>query len=251
MASPNSRQSLIDYCLRRLGDPVIEVNVDTDQIEDKVDDALQKYQEFHSDATIRTYIKHQVTSADVSNKYIPISSDIIFVSKVFPVSTTYGSSGNLFDIRYQMFLNNMGDFISFAGDLSYLYQMEQYLSLIDQQLHGQPQVTFSRHQDRLYIYGDFNDGDLKEGDWVVAEIYQIVDPESNTSIYNDMFIKDYTTALIKQQWGLNMMKFDGMQLPGGVTVNGRQLYDDATQDIEKLEEKLRLEQELPVDFFVG
>lgn len=251
MASPNSRQSLIDYCLRRLGDPVIEVNVDTDQIEDKVDDALQKYQEFHSDATIRTYIKHQVTSADVSNKYIPISSDIIFVSKVFPVSTTYGSSGNLFDIRYQMFLNNMGDFINFAGDLAYLYQMEQYLSLIDQQLHGQPQVTFSRHQDRLYIYGDFNDGDLKEGDWVVAEIYQIVDPESNTSIYNDMFIKDYTTALIKQQWGLNMMKFDGMQLPGGVTVNGRQLYDDATQDIEKLEEKLRLEQELPVDFFVG
>lgn len=251
MASPTTRQQLIDYCLRRLGEPVIEVNVDTNQIEDKVDDALQKYQEFHSDATIRTYIKHQVTATDVSNKYVPISSDIIFVSKVFPVSTTYGSSGNLFDIRYQMFLNNMGDFINFAGDLSYLYQMEQYLSMIDQQLHGHPQVTFSRHQDRLYIYGDFNDGDLKEGDWVVAEIYQIIDPDTNGSIYNDMFIKDYTTALIKQQWGLNMMKFDGMQLPGGVTVNGRQLYDDATADLEKLEERLRLEQELPVDFIVG
>lgn len=251
MASPNSRQSLIDYCLRRLGEPVIEINVDSGQIEDKVDDALQKYQEFHSDATIRTYIKHLVTSTDVQNKYIPISSDIIYVSKVFPVSTTYGSAGNMFDIRYQMFLNNMGDFINFAGDLSYLYQMEQYLSMIDQQLHGHPQVTYSRHQDRLYIYGDFNDGDLKEGDYVVAEIYQIVDPESNTSIYNDMFIKDYTTALIKLQWGLNMMKFDGMQLPGGVTVNGRQLFEDATAEIEKLEEKLRLEQELPVDFFVG
>jgi len=251
MASPTTRQQLIDYCLRRLGEPVIEINVDVDQIEDKVDDALQKYQEFHSDATIRTYIKHEVTAQDVQNKYIPIDSNIIFVSKVFPVSTTYGSSGNLFDIRYQMFLNNMGDFINFAGDLSYLYQMEQYLSMIDQQLHGHPQVTFSRHQDRLYIYGDFNDGDLKEGDWVVAEIYQIVDPDTNGSIYNDMFIKDYTTALIKQQWGLNMMKFDGMQLPGGVTVNGRQLYDDATADIEKLEERLRLEQELPVDFIVG
>lgn len=251
MASPNSRQGLIDYCLRRLGEPVIEINVDSGQIEDKVDDALQKYQEFHSDATIRTYIKHLVTSTDVQNKYIPISSDIIYVSKVFPVSTTYGSAGNMFDIRYQMFLNNMGDFINFAGDLSYLYQMEQYLSMIDQQLHGHPQVTYSRHQDRLYIYGDFNDGDLKEGDYVVAEIYQIVDPESNTSIYNDMFIKDYTTALIKLQWGLNMMKFDGMQLPGGVTVNGRQLFEDATAEIEKLEEKLRLEQELPVDFFVG
>lgn len=251
MATITTRQDLIDYCLRKLGDPVLEINVSDDQIEDKVDDALQKYQEFHSDATIRTYMKHQVTSADVTNKYIPISSDIIFVSKVFPVSTTYGSSGNLFDIRYQMFLNNMGDFINWAGDLSYLYQMEQYLSMIDQQLHGQPQVTFSRHQDRLYIYGDFNDGDLKEGDYVVAEIYQIVDPETHTSVYNDMFIKDYTTQLIKQQWGMNMSKFEGMQLPGGVTVNGRQMYDDATAEIEKLEEKLRLEQELPVDFFVG
>jgi hypothetical protein len=251
MATITTRQDLIDYCLRKLGDPVLEINVSDDQIEDKVDDALQKYQEFHSDATIRTYMKHQVTSADVTNKYIPISSDIIFVSKVFPVSTTYGSSGNLFDIRYQMFLNNMGDFINWAGDLSYLYQMEQYLSMIDQQLHGHPQVTFSRHQDRLYIYGDFNDGDLKEGDYVVAEIYQIVDPETHTSVYNDMFIKDYTTQLIKQQWGMNMSKFEGMQLPGGVTVNGRQMYDDATAEIEKLEEKLRLEQELPVDFFVG
>lgn len=251
MAIISSRQGLIDYCLRKLGDPVIEINVDDDQIEDKVDDALQKYQEYHSDATIRTYIKHQVTATDVSNKYIPISSDIIFVSKVFPVSTTYGSSGNLFDIRYQMFLNNMGDFINFAGDLSYLYQMEQYLSMIDQQLHGHPQVTFSRHQDRLYIYGDFNDGDLKEGDYVVAEIYQIVNPETNTSVYNDMWLKEYTTALIKQQWGMNMIKFEGMQLPGGVTVNGRQMFDDANAEIEKLEEKLRLEFELPVDFFVG
>lgn len=251
MAIISSRQGLIDYCLRKLGDPVIEINVDDDQIEDKVDDALQKYQEFHSDATIRTYIKHEVTADDVANKYIPISSDIIFVSKVFPVTSTYGSSGNLFDIRYQMFLNNMGDFINFAGDLNYLYQMEQYMSMIDQQLHGQPQVTFSRHQDRLYIYGDFNDGDLKEGDHVVAEIYQIVNPETHTSVYNDMWLKEYTTALIKQQWGMNMSKFEGMQLPGGVTISGRQMYDDAVTEIEKLEEKLRLEQELPVDFFVG
>lgn len=251
MASISSRQELIDYCLRRLGEPVLEINVDIDQIEDKVDDALQKYQEFHSDATIRTYLKYQITEQDVANKYIPISSDIIFVSKIFPFSSTFGSSGNLFDIRYQMFLNNMGDFINFAGDLAYLYQMEQYLSMIDMQLHGHPQVTFSRRQNRLYIYGDFEDKDLQAGDYLVAEIYQIVDPETHTSVYNDMFMKDYTTALIKQQWGANMSKFEGMQLPGGVTLNGRQIYEDATADIERLEEKLRAEQELPVDFFVG
>jgi hypothetical protein len=251
MASPTTRQELIDFCLRRLGEPVIEINVDTDQIEDKVDDAIQKYQEFHSDATHRTYLKYQITADDVANKYVPISSNVLFVSKVFPISTTFGSSGNLFDLRYQMFLNNMGDFINFAGDLSYLYQMEQYLSMIDLQLHGQPQVSFSRRMNRLYIFGDFNDGDLKEGDWIVAEIFQTIDPETHTSIYNDMFIKDYTTALIKQQWGMNLIKFEGMQLPGGVTMNGRQIFDDAMADIERLEEKLRSEQELPVDFFVG
>jgi hypothetical protein len=251
MASPTTRNDLIDFCLRRLGEPVLEINVDVDQIEDKVDDAIQKYQEFHSDATIRTYLKHQITADDVTNKYIPISSDIIFVSKVFPISTTFSTSGNLFDIRYQMFLNNMGDFINFAGDLAYLYQMEQYLSMIDMQLHGHPQVTFSRRQNRLYIFGDFEDEDLQEGDFLIAEIFQTIDPETHTSIYNDMFIKDYTTALIKQQWGANLSKFEGMQLPGGVTMNGRQIYEDATADIERLEEKLRNEQELPVDFFVG
>jgi len=251
MASPTTRNELIDFCLRRLGEPVLEINVDVDQIEDKVDDAIQKYQEFHSDATIRTYLKHEITADDVTNKYIPISSDIIFVSKVFPISTTFSTSGNLFDIRYQMFLNNMGDFINFAGDLAYLYQMEQYLSMIDMQLHGHPQVTFSRRQNRLYIFGDFEDEDLQEGDFLIAEIFQTIDPETHTSIYNDMFIKDYTTALIKQQWGANLSKFEGMQLPGGVTMNGRQIYEDATADIERLEEKLRNEQELPVDFFVG
>jgi len=251
MASPTSRQELIDFCLRRLGEPVLEVNVDVDQIEDKVDDAIQKYQEFHSDATIRTYLKYQVTADDVTNGYVPISSNIIFVSKVFPFSSTYGSSGNLFDIRYQMFLNNMGDFINFAGDLAYLYQMEQYLSMIDLQLHGHPTVKFSRRQNRLYIWGDFEDKDLQAGDYLVAEVYQTIDPETHTSIYNDMFIKDYTTALIKQQWGANLSKFEGMQLPGGVTLNGRQIFEDASADIERLEEKLRSEQELPVDFFVG
>lgn len=251
MANPSSRQELIDYCLRRLGEPVLEINVDIDQIEDKVDDALQKYQEFHSDATVRTYLKYQITEEDVNNKYIPISSDIIFISKVFPFSSTFGSAGNLFDIRYQMFLNNMGDFINFAGDLAYLYQMEQYLSMIDQQLHGHPQVKFSRRQNRLYVFGDFEDKDLQAGDYLVAEVYQIIDPETHNSVYDDMFMKDYTTALIKQQWGVNMSKFEGMQLPGGVTLNGRQIYEDATADIERLEEKLRAEQELPVDFFMG
>ena len=251
MANPTSRATLIEYCKRRLGDPVIEINVDEDQLEDRVDEALQYYQEYHSDATVRTYLKHQVTSTDVTNEYIPISSDIIFVSKLFPISSSFNSSYNFFDIKYQMMLNDIADLQNFAGDLAYYEQMQQYLSLLDMKLNGTPQVQFSRKQNRLYIFGDFADEDIKAGEYIIAEVYSIVDPETYTSIYNDMWLKEYTTSLIKQQWGQNLIKFEGMQLPGGVTLNGRQIYDDATGEIERLRENLRLEHELPPDFFVG
>ena len=251
MANPNSRATLIDYCKRRLGDPVIEVNVDEDQVEDRVDEALQYYQEFHSDATVRTYLKHLVTSDDVTNEYISVNSNILFISKMFPLTSTFNNSRNFFDIKYQMMLNDIADLMNFAGDLAYYEQMQQYLSLLDMKLNGQPQVQFSRKQNRLYIFGDFADNDIKAGDYIVAEVYSIVDPNTHTSVYNDMFLKEYTTALIKQQWGANLIKFEGMQLPGGVILNGRQIYDDATSEIATLRENLRLEHEFPPDFFVG
>jgi hypothetical protein len=251
MAVPATRQQLIDFCLRRLGEPVIEVNVDVDQIEDKVDDALQKYRDYHYDGTVRTFVKHLVTATDVTNEYITLSNDILYVNKVFPVSSTYATGGDLFDIRYQMMLNSMGDFIHFAGDLSYIYQMEQYLSLVDMTLHGTPQITFSRRQNRVYIHGDFADKDVKAGEYLIIECSQIIDPNIYTGIWGDTFMKDYTTALIKQQWGTNMSKFEGMQLPGGVQLNGRQILEDANADIEKVLENLRSEKELPVDFHIG
>lgn len=251
MANPTSRESLIDYCKRRLGEPVIEINVDYDQLEDRVDEAIQFYQEYHSDATQKTYLKHLITSQDVSNEYITLSSDIIHVTKMFPITSNFNQGRNFFDIKYQMMLNDMTDLVSFAGDLAYYEQMQQYLSLLDMKLNGHPQVQFVRRQNRLYIYGDFADKDLKEGDYIIAEVYRTIDPDTHNSIYNDMFLKEYTTALIKQQWGQNLIKFEGMQLPGGVTLNGRQMYDDATQEIERLRERIRLEFELPPDFFVG
>ena len=251
MANPTSRATLIEYCKRRLGDPVIEINVDEDQLEDRVDEALQYYQEYHSDATLRTYLKHQVTATDVANEYISLSTDILFVSKVFPVSSNFGSSVNFFDIKYQMMLNDITNLQNFAGDLAYYEQLQQYLSLLDVKLNGQPQVQFSRKQNRLYIFGDFADKDIKEDDYIIVEIYKIIDPDTHTSVYNDMWLKEYTTALIKQQWGANLIKFEGMQLPGGVMLNGRQLYDDATGEIERLREVIRMEHEMPADFFVG
>ena len=251
MAEPATRETLKQYSLRALGKPVIEINVDDDQLEDRLDEALQIFQEYHSEGTFRTFVSHQITATDVTNEYVSVASDILFVARMFAIDATFGSSINFFDIKYQMMLNDIADMHNYVGDLAYYEQMQQYLSLLDMKLNGTPQVEYSRKQDRLYIFGDFADGDLKAGDFIVYEAYKIIDPASFTKVFNDMWLKEYTTALIKQQWGQNLIKFEGMQLPGGVTLNGRQIYDDATQDLERLREKLRLDHETPVDFFIG
>ena len=251
MANPTSRATLIDYCKRRLGEPVIEVNVDVDQIEDRIDEAIQYYQEYHSDATVRGYLKHQVTSTDVSNKFISVPSNVLYVKRILPLSSSFGTSYNFFDIKYQMMLNDIADLNNFAGDLAYYEQLQQHLSLLDMKLNGHPLVEFSRRQNRLFIFGDFEDQDIKADEFIILETFAAIDPETHTSVYNDMWVKSYATALIKEQWGLNLMKFEGMQLPGGVIINGRQLFDDAQGELQDLRERIRLEHEAPVDFFIG
>lgn len=252
MAVISTRQGLIDYCLRRLGEPVIEINVDEDQIEDKVDDALQVYQEFHDDATIRVYYEHQMTQADIDNRYFQIPSNILYVTKMFPVSSSIINSSNFFSFNYQFAMSdfhNMSD-VGYGG-LAYYEQVRQYMELIDMKINGLPLITFSRKQNRVYLWSDIEDGQLTEGKYVALEVYQTVDPTAHGSVWNDMFMKDFTTALIKEQWGMNMSKFEGMQLPGGVTISGRQILEDAKTEISDLRERMRLEQEVPPDFFVG
>ena len=251
MPVPASRQDLIDYAKRRLGDPVLEINVDDDQYEDRVDEALQYWQQYHSDASYRTYLKHLVTQTDKTNEYITIPNNVLTVTRLFPTSSSFGTSFNFFDIKYQMMLNDIADLQNFAGDLAYYEQMQQYLSLLDMKLSGTMQVSASRHQERLYIFGDFADGDIQVGEYVVMEAYALVDTATNTNIWNDQWLKEYTTALIKEQWGMNLLKFEGVQLPGGVTFNGRQLFDDARADIERLKEEIRMNWEMPTDFFIG
>ena len=251
MANPTSRATLIDYSKRKLGDPVVEINVDEDQLEDRLDEALQIFQEYHSEGTVRTFVSQQITADDVTNEYVSVASDILFVARMFAIDSTFGSSLNFFDIKYQMMLNDIADMHNYVGDLAYYEQMQQYLSLLDMKLNGTPQIEYSRKQDRLYIFGDFAEGDLKAGDFIVYEAYKIIDPASFTKVFNDMWLKEYTTALIKQQWGQNLIKFEGMQLPGGIVLNGRQYYEDAQAERNDLEEKIRLEHELPADFFIG
>ena len=250
MAAPSTRQTHIDYCLRRLGDPVIEINVDDDQLEDRVDESLEYFREYHSEALQRTFLKHEVTATDVTNEFITIASDITQVTKLFSIQTGT-STTNFFDIKYQMMLNDMTDIHGTMGNLAYYDMMQQYLGTIDMMLNGNPQTTFVRKQNRLYIHGDFADGDIVAGKYLVAEVYKEINDSDYTTVWNDLWLKEYTTALFKQQWGQNLIKFDGMVLPGGVTLNGRQIYDDASQDILALRERIRLEHEMPADFFIG
>ena len=254
MAIVTTRTELEEYCLRKLGAPVIDINVADEQIDDRIDEALEVYQEYHSDATVKTYFKHLVTATDVTNKYIPVPDNIIFVTHLFPIRVGSSSGAGMFDIKYQMMLNDMVNLNNFTGGLDYFVQMKHYLDLINMTLNGTPQVSYQRRQNRLQIFGDFSDKDIVAGDYLVAECYALVDPSSTSgtkSIYNDLWLKSYAASLIKRQWGSNLMKFEGMTLPGGVMLNGRQIFDDANAEIQTAEEKLRLEFELPIDFYVG
>ena len=261
MAKLNSRQNLIDYCLRRLGHPVIEINVDDQQLEDRVDDALQLFREYAADGSRRVYFPVQITAQHISDKYIDLSNPtgsaetefsgrILDVVKVFMIGDST-SNVNFFDIKYQMRLNDLADLATGVGDLAYYEQMQQYLSLIDLKLTGHPQIQYNRYLDRLFIFGDLRDGgDIKAGDFIMVEMYVELN-ETVTSQYDNIFLKNYTTALIKKQWGENLGKFEGMQLPGGVTLNGRQLIDDAKEELEREHEKLRNEYDTPPFFFMG
>jgi len=249
MARPNSRQTLAEYCLRALGAPVIEINVDEDQIEDRLDEAIQFYQEYHSDAVVRTFIKHQITENSITNGVITLPDEVLSVTRVLNLSGG-GDAADMFSVKYQMFLNDLYGLRNPSALVNYEIT-KQYLGLIEMTLTGaSQQVTYARHKNQLTIQDDWQRY-MQVGAWIIIECYTAVDPQTYTEVYNDMALKRYATALIKKQWGANLIKFEGMQLPGGVTLNGRQLYDDAVNDIEKMEEAWDSKFGMPVDFFVG
>lgn len=319
MAIPSSRTALIDYCKRRLGFPVIEINVDDDQVEDRIDDALQFFQDYHYDAIQKVYLKHLVTQTDVNRQYIdmtqasgavsvvsgsatvtgtgtnfaaeftagvsqltingetkivssitdksnmtmnsafsssantvPITivgaSDMITgVTRIFPLSST-NATVNMFDLRYQLRLHELYDFTSTSYVNFVLTQ--QHLRTLDMLFSGEQPLRFNRHQNRLYI--DFQWGtDIQAGEYLIIEAYRIIDPDSYNDVYNDRWLKRYATALIKRQWGLNLKKFGGIQLPGGVQLNGQQIYDEAESEIATLEQEMQDKYELPPEFILG
>jgi|TARA_B110000259_G_C14003677_1_gene397199 hypothetical protein len=247
MAKPTTRGTLQDYCLRNLGAPVIEINVDEDQIEDRTDDALQFYQEFHSDGTIREYLKHELTAADITNSYITVADSVMSVVRMLKINSTTGNS--LFDMGYHMRMNDIFMLQGLSTQMQTYEQAQQKLSLIDHRLNSEEHVRFSRHMNRIHVDEGFDD--LLAGNFVVLEVVSVIDPGTYGDVYNDLYLKKYLTALLKRQWGANMMKFDGFQLPGGITLNGRQMFEDAIEEIKELEEECRLIWMSPDNFLMG
>ena len=247
ITKPANKEELKDFCLRQLGYPVIQINVDDEQVNDAVELAFEYWNEFHFDGTERTYVKHQISSQDKANGYIQLSDQIIGAVRIFPVGGTNASMG-MFDLRYQLRLNDLWD-LSSTSYVNYSLTM-QHLATLDLIFTGQTPVRFNKVNNRLYIDMDWMN-DVDTGEFVIVEGMIITDPVQFTAVWNNRMLKKLATAYVKRQWGQNMSKFDKMQLPGGVTMRGADIYAEAMNEITAAEQEIRNTYEAPPGFLVG
>ena len=267
-----TRETLKQYCLRALGKPVIEINVEDDQVEDRIDEALQYFAQYHYDGVERMYLKYQVTADDVTRarsdetlstvtdtadstvtasfkegkNYIPMPSNVMSVVQIFPF--TDKAALNLFDVRYQLRLNDLYDFSSTS--IIHYDMTLRHLDMLDHILVGERPLRFNQHKNRLYIDMDWKN-DIDAGDFIVIECYRKLDGSTFTDVFDDIFLKKYLIQLIKRQWGQNLSKFQGVAMLGGVQLNGEQIYTQAQDEINKLEEQIQLSYELPPNYMMG
>ena len=246
MALPNSRATFKDNCLRRLGAPVIEINASDEQIDDRIDEALSYYADYHFDGTEKQYYKHQITNQNKTDGYITLPDNIIGVVNLFPIGEGLNTN-NLFNIRYQIALNDLYTLTNVS--LVPYYMAMQHISTLEEILVGQQPIRYNRHRNRLHIDVDWNKVNVDE--YVIVEAYQVVDPDTFTEVWKDRWLLQYCTALIKRQWGTNLKKFTGMMMPGGIQFNGQQIYDEAIEEIRLLEQDMITSYSLPISDLVG
>ena len=270
MAVPNTKATLKSYCLRALGFGVIDINVSDDQVDDRIDEAIQYFSHYHYDGVEKMYLKYAITQDDIDRarsndtttatdtidssvtvsfeegkNYIPMPSSIVSVLQIFPFDDS--STNNMFDIRYQLRLNDLYDFSS-TSIVHYEMTMQQ-LDHLSHILTGEVPIRFNEHQNRLYLDMDWES--VTVGEYLIIECYRKIDPASYTDMFDDIHLKRYTTALIKQQWGANLSKFGGVAMLGGVTMNGETIYTQAIEEIQRLEEQIQLSFETPIDYMIG
>ena len=280
MAQPASRTDLINYCKRQLGAPVLEINIADEQVDDLVDDALQYFHERHFDGVVQTFLKYKITQDDIdrgrgkgsnnpvgivtttatstvgisstfsfeeNSNFLQIPPAVLGINKIFRFDGSNTVTNNMFSVKYQLFLNDVYTFSS-TEILSYA-MTKRYLEDLDFALGTEKYIRFNKRQDRLYL--DFNWGAASKDDYLIIDCYRLIDPNDFTRVYNDSFLKKYLTALMKRQWGQNLIKFQGVKLPGGIELNGRQIYDDAEKDLEIIREQMSNTYELPPLDMIG
>jgi len=249
MAAITSRTELKEYCLRRLGYPVIYIEVEDQQIEDRIDDCLQYYTDYHYDAVSKVYYKHEVTQEDIDNRYLTLPDHIIGVTRILPLNNLLSKS-YMWDVRYQLILNNLWDLTS-TSMLPYTIAM-QHIRSLEQLFVGEVPIRFQRHQNKVFIDLGWGTEQCPVGTMMVLECTQTIDPEDYPDVYNDRILKKLCTAHIKRQWGENLLKYQGdLNLPGGLTLNGQQIYSEAVREIAGLEEQFLSMYSEPVSFLIG
>ena len=246
-SKPASREELKQFCLRRLGAPLLEINVDDDQVEDCIEMSFSYYYDYHYDATEKVYLAHAVTQTDIDNKYLSIDDSVIGVINILPLGNSY-STNNLFNLRYQIALNDL--FAFNTGPFAPYYMALQNVALAEELFVGKQAIRFQRHANKLHI--DIAWGEkVVLGEYIIVEAYQKIDPDTYTDIYNDRWLQRYCTAQIKKQWGENLKKFEGLSMPGGITFNGQKIWDEATDEIQAIEAEMISSYSLPVTDMLG
>jgi hypothetical protein len=246
-SKPASREEFKQFCLRRLGAPLLEINIADEQLEDCIEIAFSYYYDYHYDATEKIYLAHQVTDADKVNKYIQIPDEIIGVTSILDVGDSY-STNNLFNLRYQISLNDLYSFNT--GPFAPYYMAFQNVALAEELFVGKQSLRFNRHINKLYIDMSW-DTKVKAGEYIIIEGYKKIDPDTYTDMYNDRWLQRYCTAQIKKQWGENLKKFEGISMPGGITFNGQKIWDEALDELNQLETEMISSYSLPVLDMVG
>ena len=250
MAIVTNREELKQYCLRTLGAPLVNIDVTDEQIEDRVDEAIAYFREYYFDGIEKVYLKHQLTQEDVDNEYIQLPDHVWSINRIFPFPTSSSSSQmNIFDLQYQLRMNDLRDLTSTS--LIYYQQVMSHISLIDYLLNTQKQFRFNKLNGKLFIDDRWgaNRG-LGVGQWLIFDAYTALDPEQSPLLWNERLFKEYTTALIKRQWGTNLSKYQGVTLPGGITLDGQRILDEGKQEISEIEEQI-MNQLAPLSWFVG
>ena len=246
MAIPTSRDQLKEHCLRRLGKPVVDINVDDEQVEDRIDEALLYYRDYHFDGSERVLYKHQGTAADKTNQYITLDDSYIGVRDIFDIGDSTQTS-NLFNVRYQIHLNDLFDFSS-TTYVPYVTAM-RHVAQLEEIFVGKKPFRFNRHTNKLHI--DMHWKDINTGDYIIIDTYKVTDPNTYSDVWADRWLTTYTTSLIKRQWGENLKKFEGLQMPGGLTFNGQKIWEEATEEIRRLEDEMINSYSLPVSDMTG